>query len=200
MKNNNYDYLRDRYPEAVSLDQLHRICRISKNSASYLLSNGIIPSIDTGKKTWRYRIAICDIIAYLQQRDQVGSIIPKGAASSRNKRPKNPRKSFAGIINAGDDAELGKYFKHIYADFPDILSASDVAEMTGLGKKTIYRYIRAGKIEPLGLVNNKLAIQKKCIMEFVVTREFIDCKSNSKSFIKLMRGFELWRKRQGGKK
>ena len=201
MKNENYEYLKDQYPEGISLDQLRVICQVSKRSASYLVTNGIIPSMDTGKKTWRYRIEINDVIAYLQRRDQIGSQIPKGVVSSRNKRPKSPRKSFAEIIIEGDKSKLGKYFKYIYADFPDILTAADVAEMTGLGKETVYRYIRAGKIESLGLINRKLVIQKKCIMEFVTTHEFIDCKSNSKSFINLIHGFELWKIRQlGGNK
>jgi len=51
MKEKNYDMLREQYPERISLDQLYRICRISKNSARYLVEHGIIPATDTGKIT-----------------------------------------------------------------------------------------------------------------------------------------------------
>ena len=195
-----YYYLKNRYPEQISLDQFYKICQISKRSASYLLTNGIVPAVDTGKKTWRYRIAIADVITYLHKREQWGSMIPVGAASSKRNRLKNARTSFSKHIEEGAEAELGEYFEYIYADYPDVLMAADVSEMTGLVKDTIIRYLRAGKIKSIRTAGNKYAIPKANVMEFAVSREFIDCKSNSKSFIKLVQGFELWRRNvKGGK-
>lgn len=81
-----YETLKNQYPEFISLDQLYRICRIAKRSALYLIQHGIIPAIDTGRTTWRYKIAIDDVITYLQRREQTGSMIrmiPMGAVTSR---------------------------------------------------------------------------------------------------------------------
>ena len=56
--------MRTQYTDPISLDQLRVICKIAKRSARYLVENGIIPAVDTGRKTWRHQIAIDDVIAY----------------------------------------------------------------------------------------------------------------------------------------
>ena len=61
-KQGKYESLREKYPEFISLDQLHKVCGIAKRSAKYLVDNGIIPYQDTGRQTWRYKIAIDDVI------------------------------------------------------------------------------------------------------------------------------------------
>jgi hypothetical protein len=78
MKKGKYEYLREQYPEYVSESQLYKICHIAKRSAKYLLDNGIIPCENNGKKTRKYRIALNDIIAYLEKRDKtLNSMIPR---------------------------------------------------------------------------------------------------------------------------
>lgn len=44
-----YRYLRRKYPETISMDQLYRICHISKRKARWLLEHGVIPCQDSGK-------------------------------------------------------------------------------------------------------------------------------------------------------
>lgn len=39
----NYGYLRQEYPAVISMDQLYRICHISKRKARWLLENGGSP-------------------------------------------------------------------------------------------------------------------------------------------------------------
>ena len=65
-----YSFLLSKYPEFVTKDQFYRICHISKNTALYYIKNGFIPCIDSGKKTRRYKIAIKDIIFFLEDRDK----------------------------------------------------------------------------------------------------------------------------------
>ena len=132
MKKKKYENLKEQYPEYISLDQLRQICKISKASGLYLIQHGIIPVIDTGKITWRYKIAIDDVITYLRRREQVGSMIPCGAASSRKRnrtqaKVKN-RKSFSQIVVYGQEAEIAEYFNYIYSDCDDVLSTADVSE------------------------------------------------------------------------
>lgn len=74
MKGEKYEFLKEDYPEYISLNQFYRICHISKRGAVYLLENGIVPYNDTGKKTWKYQIRIDDVITYLRRREQVGDI------------------------------------------------------------------------------------------------------------------------------
>ena len=62
--------IRSQYPKIISKDQVYRICHISKATALYLLQNGLIPNVDSGKKTRKYRIQLDDVIAYLQKREE----------------------------------------------------------------------------------------------------------------------------------
>ena len=109
-----YEELRKQYPEYISKIQLYQICGISPLSATYLLQNGIIPCIDTGKRTWRYRIALEDVITYLKKREKTGSMIPRGAVSSRRNYQNGPRVSFSNLIAQGGEQEIAEYFSFIY--------------------------------------------------------------------------------------
>ena len=184
-----YEKLRTQYPEYISLDQLRVICKIAKRSALYLVENGIIPAIDTGRKTWKYKISIDDVIAYLCQRDKRGSMIPDGAISSG---VINKKRSYSQVVEPGQEREVVVYFKHIYADYPDVLTVSDMAVMTGLCRKSLQRIIYEGHINYLE-VARKYIIPKVHFWDYIASRHFIGAWSNSDDFIRILEGFEEWR-------
>ena len=191
-----YTALKDKYADFLSLDELSRVCRIAKRSARYLVEHGIIPAIDTGNKTWRYKIKIEDVITYLEKRDKFGSMIPPGAVSSRQKDRVNPhygnRKSFSEIITQGQENEVAEYFSFIYSDCNDILTTNDIAEMTGLNRGTIMKLAQSGLIKSIE-ENPKYLIPKQYLLEFVVTRRFLEAKTKSELFKKILGGFEIWK-------
>ena len=57
------------YPEYITKDQMYRICHISKKTCLFLLESGLVPNIDSGKKTRRFKIKTEDVIDYLKSRD-----------------------------------------------------------------------------------------------------------------------------------
>ena len=46
-----YRYLLNQYPETVQKEQFRIICHISKRTARYLLQSGLVPCVQSGKKT-----------------------------------------------------------------------------------------------------------------------------------------------------
>ena len=190
MEQRRYSELIEQYPEYVSLDQLTRICRISKRNAKYLVDNGIIPYIDTGKKTWRYKIALDDVIDYLVRREQIGSMIPRGATSPCMSH----RKCFVQMVESGHKADISKYFNHIYADYADVLTTADIVEMTGLEKSTISKLLKDGVIKSI-TTHPKYLVPKSYLMDFVVTPRFIEYRTNSEQFLRVLGGFETWKSR-----
>ena len=58
-----YDFakIKETYPEKIGLEQMRVICHISKKTARYLLKSGLVPCIDTGKKTRQYIINTKDV-------------------------------------------------------------------------------------------------------------------------------------------
>ena len=195
LKMEKYAALKDRYPDLLSLDELSRVCKIAKRSARYLVEHGIIPAIDTGKKTWRYQIRIDDVISYLDRREKFGSQIPPGAVSSRvNKREATQfgnRKSFSEVVTQGHEVEIAKYFNFIYANSDEVLRTADVVEMTGLDKSTVLNLLRSGHIKSLESRPTYI-VPKQYLLEFVVTRRFLEAKSKSETFKKILGGFEIW--------
>lgn len=57
-------------------------------------------------------------------------MIPRGAANSRRNYQTGQRVSFSLLIAEGSEKEVTAYFSFIYADYLDILTKNDVAEMT----------------------------------------------------------------------
>jgi len=184
-----YQKLKTQYPEYISLDQVCIICKIAKRSARYLVVNNIIPAIDTGRKTWSYKIAIDDVTSYLQRRDKEGSMIPVGATSSR--RSGTIKRFYAQMIVRGQEREIAKYFSDVYAHYPDVLDVNDMATMIGLCKKTILCILKNGHIKLLAN-KPKYIVPKIYFWDFVTSRRFIDARSNSNSFIRILAGFEEW--------
>ena len=192
----NYEVLKNRYADFLSLDDLYKVCKISKKSARYLVEHGIIPATDTGKKTWRYKIAVDDVITYLKQREKFGSMIPPGAVSSRQKHRNgaaaSSRKSFSQIVTEGQESEVAEYFSYIYAKYTEVLTTVDIIEMTGLNKSTVLNLLKAGHIKSL-TDTPKYLVPKEYLLEFVVSRQFIEARTNSELFKKILGGFEIWK-------
>ena len=188
----NYEDLKNQYPEYISLDQLYRICKIAKRSALYLVQHGVIPVIDTGKKTWRYKISIDDVITYLYHREQVGSMIPCGAVKSRPTKTVSNRKSFSQIITPGQEWEIVEYFEYIYSEYADVLKTSDIVVMTGLNKSTVLKLLKSGRIKSL-IDSPTYLVPKQYLLEFVATPRFIESKTISETFKKVLGGFEIWK-------
>ena len=191
-----YATLKNQYPDFLSLDEFSRVCKIAKRSARYLVEHGIVPAIDTGKITWRYKISIDDVITYLHRREKVGSMIPPGAVTSHYKArsvntPGN-RKSFSQMVTSGREHEVAEYFNYIYADCKEVLTTNDIADMTGLYRGTILHLAKAGVIQSIA-DRPKYLIPKQYLLEFVVTLRFLEAKSDSELFMKILGGFEIWK-------
>ena len=189
----NYSHLKRQYPGYISLDQFYKICKIAKRSAKYLVDNGIVPAIDSGKKTHRYQIAIEDVIAYLRRRDREGSLIPAGATSSRE--PSDSKRSYSQVVARGQERELAKYFAEVYADYPDVLTTDDMAAMVGMHKKSFMRILKDGHIKVLAS-EPRYIVPKAYFWDFIASRRFIDAWSNSDEFIRILEGFETWREQR----
>ena len=191
-----YATLKNQYADFLSLEEFSRVCKISKKSARYLVEHNIIPAIDTGQQTWRYKIDINDVITYLGRRDEVGSMIPPGAVSSHRKGGANPeygyRKSFSQMVAPGQEHEVAEYFNFIYADCKSVLTTVEVAEMTGLNRSTILKLAQSGQIKSISS-SPKYLIPKQYLLEFVVTRRFLESKSKSELFKNILGGFEIWK-------
>lgn len=110
-----YRYLLNQYPETVQKEQFRIICHISKRTARYLLQSGLVPCVQSGKKTRNYTIKMKDIVRYLERRE----IHPE--------KYKLPPGSYSGtyapkplLPESVTTEELRKYYIESFRDIPDI--------------------------------------------------------------------------------
>lgn len=184
-----YEKLYDIYPELISLNQLYKICKVSKRTAAYLIDNGIIPCTQSDNKTWKYKIKLCDVITYLRRREQWGSAVQKGAINS--KRGKKSRYSFSQVITEKDSHRLRNYFHHESKIYPDVVTTKDIASLFGLNCETIRRIVSSGDLEPI-IRRPKIIVPMKRVLDFVTTPRFINLYSNSEDFKAILGGYLEW--------
>lgn len=144
-----YAALLEEYPPVVTKDQFYRIAHISKKTALFLLQSGLVPCLDSGKKTRRYKIKITDIIIYLKDRDVHPS---KYKCPSKGDKPirRYPHFTYQDFMNRlGCTPEclvslLEKYYKKKAENYPDVLTIKDVAAITGYSCTSVRQWKKAG--------------------------------------------------------
>lgn len=134
-----YSFLHDQYPEAIAMDQLYRICHISKRKARWLLENGVILCEDSGKKTRRFKIRLDDVIEFLELRDAglLNDMMPVGIFSSEEYSypPRQPRTQL-------DNGVLRAFFLDCWVDAPDMLTVPQTVSLCGYSVTTIERWFQ----------------------------------------------------------
>jgi hypothetical protein len=135
-----------------------------------------------------------DIIAYLKKREEQGSQIPCGAVSGKS--PGLPKTSFSRVLCMESRDDLCGYFEYIYDEFPDVVSTFDLGEMTGLSHATLLRYVKRGVIRSLRTEQRRSMIPKQYVMDFVTSPRFLNVKSNSEGFHRILGGYAIWKEQR----
>lgn len=139
--------IKSSYPKIISKDQLYRICHISKKTALYLLESGAIPSVNSGKKTRKYKIRIDDVITFLQERENnpLAFKPPENYYRGTNSGA-NLRKRF--FIPQELMPEARAFFEDKLKRKKDVLTTSEVSKITGYSQKTVVDWYEKKEIKP----------------------------------------------------
>ena len=172
-----YSFLIDKYPEYVTKDQFYRICHISKKTALYYLENGFIPCIDSGKKTRRFKIAIKDIVNFLEDRDKNSEKYylpnhynnPFLPGEIRQYKAKN-KKYFYKLKRINEVKDYQKYLEKQFTDYPDMMTRPQVQQITGHSIDTIRLWCQSDKVRYIKHHSTYL-LQKKSIISYLLNRE-----------------------------
>lgn len=173
--------LRKTYPKTMSKDQFYRVAHISKATALYLLSSGVIPCKDTGKKTRRYTIKTEDVIKYLVDR----RIHPNryaappgwysGTAGKKKKQEDDlPMRSIR-ELSRKEKNQFKKYLELELNDYDDLLKVKHIAEFTGYCSTTIIGWCNAEHLKYFS-INGQYLIPKISFIEFLLSPVFDDIK------------------------
>lgn len=140
-------------------ETVRQMLHISKRKAKYILDNGIIPCINTGKKTRQYKVKISDIEYYMKHPyDFAVGMFPSGT------KPK-PVKKEALLL---DEKIVYDYFRKLLSKENDVLPITRISELTGYGKPAIYRWIKKGWIRSVFFLNKHI-IPKNELLKFLTS-------------------------------
>jgi len=176
-----YSFLINRYPEFITKDQFYKICHISKNTARHYLENGFIPCIDSGKKTRRYKIAMKDIILFLEDRDKNSEkyylpnhynnpFLPSEIRQYKAKPRPDTYKYAYKLKGLKEVKDYQKYLELQFADYPDMLTGIQIQQVTGHSTSTIISWCKFSKVKYIRRRNAYL-LQKKSVIEYLFNRE-----------------------------
>ena len=181
-----YRYLLNQYPETVQKEQFRIICHISKRTARYLLQSGLVPCVQSGKKTRNYTIKMKDIVRYLERRE----IHPE--------KYKLPPGSYSGtyavkplLPESVTTEELRKYYIESFRDIPDIVSTREAAELTGATASTVAKWIRTKKLKALSH-GPAFIIPKVNLINFMASDAYLNKRLKSQKFHENIGGFLSW--------
>ena len=151
------------YPEYISKDQMFRLCHISKKTCLHLLQSGLVPCIDSGKKTRRYKIRTADVILYLKRREHnPQKYRPKaGYYSNALGRRKKPA-----VITPEEKQKAREVFESKLEEYPDVLTTSQVAVLLDRHQSLVIRWCREGKLRSFS-IRGKYRIPKEYLREFL---------------------------------
>jgi len=146
-----YEHLWKQYPAVISMDQLYRICHISKRKAVWLLEHGVIPCEDSGKQTRRFRIHLEDVIDFLERRDtgELDGVLPVGCFSSGRHSEREARTYL-------DCHELRDLILDRWTDEPDMLTVKQAAALCGYSINAINHWMKKGVVEGVNYYGTNL--------------------------------------------
>jgi len=127
----------------------------------------------------------------MQNRENAECLIPKGAVSSR--KAASSRSSFSQVLAPGREHEVAEYFAFLYADSSDVLTVADIVRMTGLLKTTVIKHLCTGHIRSISS-SPRYLVPKVYLLDFVASQHFIELRTDSQEFKRILVGFEEWRR------
>ncbi len=163
-KKNIINNLLQEYPDTLSLSQLYKICHISKRTASRLLINGLIPSVNTGKKTHTFKIAKADVIKFLELREEEPEryTAPKGW-HQLNRLNLVKQKTYSPEETNTIRDQFGKLLNF----YPDVMTVSDIAEFTGYAMSSVVMWCKKNRLQYFDMGNHYM-IPKPYLLDFIM--------------------------------
>lgn len=173
-----YQWVIDEYPPVITKDQLYKICHISKQTASHLLENGLIPCQCSGKKTRKYKIAIADVVEYLKRRDLTPNdyTAPENWYGCKVKKA-NKKKPFR--FSKDMQQQLLEYAVTYLEDYDDVLSIAEVSDITGCSSTAITKWCNRKYLHSY-FIRRKFYIPKLSLLDFFQTEHFVGIQEKSK--------------------
>ena len=149
----------------LSGDQLYRYLHISKRKMKYLLENGYIPVINTGKKTYRYRVKRCDAEKFKERMERESNFLVELKGRFRS-RDSSPKAALDYVLTDDEREEFRKFLTKLWKKYPDALPAKKAAELADISAQRVNELVRKGVVYGMR-VGNVQYLSKEKFVEYV---------------------------------
>ena len=162
-----YQDLLEQYPIYMTKDQMYRICHISKKTCLFLLESGLVPCLDSGKKTRRFKIKTTDVIHYLEDRDIHPEYYKPPEGYYKQTHIPQPR-----VLSEHDLLVMRQFYEKELASWPDVMTIKQVSAFTGYGKTSVERWCNKQYLKNF-YIKRRYYIPKEFLIDFLVSWNFI---------------------------
>ena len=167
--------LRTAYPDILTLSDITKILKISKRKAAWMLQNGYIKNINSGKKTRQYQERINELFEYMDkvERNDPSIQIPLGLFNANVIGQKNGTSVKYSETLPCVQKNLKEDFKvwldNEWADVPEMLTVTDISKISGYAATTVERWATAQKLKTVRLEGGALISTKVWLIDFYYT-------------------------------
>ncbi len=167
-----YSEILKKYPEYITKDQMYRICNISKKTCLFLLENKLVPNIDSGKKTRRFKIKTTDVINYLKDRE-INPGLYRAPSGYYIEYDKQKITDFALAFSKDNRIAIRLFYENKLIEYPDVMDIYEVAEFTGYNKNSVIRWCNKGYLKYFNILQ-KYKIPKEYLLDFLISDYYIN--------------------------
>ena len=151
----------------MSGEELYKFLHISKRKMRYLIVNGYIPSIDTGKKTHRFKVNREDAIRFKEEMEKHPDILMEIKGMFGCTPPKR-------LIEPTEynSQRFKQYLTQLWKDEPDALTTKRAAELIGVDYRRIDGLCRNSKIVSVK-IGSRFICLKISFIEYCASKEML---------------------------
>lgn len=170
-----------KYPEYITKDQMYRICHISKKTCLFLLENKLVPNIDSGKKTRRFKIKTTDVINYLKDRE-INPWLYKAPSGYYIEFDKPKTTDCFLNFSKYNRKTIRLFYEKMLMEYPDVMNIYEVAEFTGYNKNSVIKWCNKGYLKCFNILQ-KYKIPKEYLLDFLISDYYINIFAKSAKHI-----------------
>lgn len=176
------------YPEYITKEDFRIVARISKQTARYLLLIGLVPCINSGKKTRCYLIHRDAVLCYLRDREEN----PETYRPCHSDYVKNAKKRESLKIAKVDAASYKRYLKQILKPYQDAMTMQELSAFLGYDQCTLKKLCTRGQLQAI-YYGQSYRIPKTYLIDFLTSENGIPFTRYSSQYKQLIHNFYLWK-------
>lgn len=169
----------------LSGEELYKYLHISKRKMKYLIENGYIPAVDTGKKTYRYRVVRRDAEQFKLKLESDPFLFAqlKGKFSSKGNVKKaeiEPTKE--------NSVKVRQLLEKQWHFLPDALCADDICDLIGYSRSYVNDMLRKPNLFTVDAMGKRYCT-KQSLIEYLSSIEVMSSFRQSEKYKQLLRQF-----------